>query len=305
MLCELLDSLERLRLPEDCVVRFLVVENDDRSLSRDAVNQHATATPNARFEHVLETEPGIPFARNRAAKEALLNGDDLLAFVDDDEVVDVEWLARLLDGYRSSDALLLGGPLSIRPMRDGLTWTQRMMYTCLMRRYLKKERRAARRGNLTGAPGVTIVTNNWLGDTRLFSEHGIWFDETMRYTGGTDTKFCGDVRSRQLPVAWVKDAYVYEDIPPERLTFGYQFRRARDQSNTNFGRRLKNNPSARWRGLLSLPLKMLSAAWLAVLLLPTTGRTVFDLARTCGWVAGRIQALRGRKSDLYAQTTGN
>jgi glycosyltransferase involved in cell wall biosynthesis len=305
MLCELLDSLARLRVPKDCAVRFLIVENDDRSLSRDTVNRRATADPNALFEHVLETEPGIPFARNRAAKEALGNGDDLLAFVDDDEVVDAEWLARLIYGYRNSDALLLGGPLSIRPIRDGLTWTQRKMYTCLKRRYLKKECRAARRGSLTGAPGVTIVTNNWLGDTRLFSEYGIWFDETMRYTGGTDTKFCGDVRSRQLPIAWVNDAYVYEDIPPERLTFGYQFRRARDQSNTNFGRRLKNNPSARWSGLLSLPLKMLSAAGLAVLLLPTMGRTVFDLARTSGWIAGRIQALRGRESALYVQPTGN
>jgi len=297
MLCELLASLASLRIPENCDVRFLIVENDDLPLSREAVNENAKATSNARFEHVLETEPGIPFARNRAAKEALGNGDDLLAFVDDDEVVDAEWLARLIYGYRNSDALLLGGPLSIRPMRDGLTWTQRKMYTCLKRRYLKKEHRAARRGNLTGAPGVTIVTNNWLGDTRLFSEHGIWFDETMRYTGGEDTKFCADVRTRQLPIAWVKDAYVYEDIPPERLTFGYQFRRARDQSNTNFVRRLQSKPSARWRGMLSLPLKTLSAAGLAVLLLPTMGCIVFDLARTYGWIAGRIQAMRGRSAQ--------
>ena len=231
-------------------------------------------------------------------------GDRLLAFVDDDEVVDESWLVELIDMYRKSEAVLIGGPLSIQPPLDDLNWTQRKMHECLRRRYVKKERRAAQRGNVNGTDGVTIVTNNWIAQTRLFSEYGLWFDEAMRFTGGTDTKFYTEVRAKNLPTAWAKDAYVYEGIPPERLTFGYQFRRARDQSCTNFSRRLKSDPSLRWKGLTSIPLKSLSALVLAVLLLPSRGNTMFELARTSGWVAGRIRAMFGLKSDLYAETTG-
>lgn len=305
MLAGLIDSFAALQTPPDCEVRFLVVENDDAPHSRDVVEVRQGRLPGGALDYVLETEPGIPFGRNRAAREALAAGHDLLAFVDDDEVVAEDWLVHLIAGYRQSGAALIGAPLGIHPQQDGLSWTQKRMHDCIRRRYARKEARAARRAGLTGTPGVTIVTNNWLAEMRIFRDHGIWFDEAMRFTGGTDAKLSAEVKKAGLPTAWVDDAYVYEIVPPERLTFAYQFARGRDQSNTNFRRKIDNSGAARWSTLVSVPLKALSAVVLAVLLIPTNGRTMLDLARTTGWMAGRIGALFGSRSSLYARTTGH
>ncbi len=101
MLQALLDSWAGIDPPPDCVVRFLVVENDDEPRARDLVTARHPL-PAGALDYVLETDPGIPFARNRAAREAIVAGHELLAFVDDDEVVARDWLDRLIAGYRAS-----------------------------------------------------------------------------------------------------------------------------------------------------------------------------------------------------------
>ena len=305
MLSALLDSFAALNPPEECHIRFLVVENDDQPRSREIIDARGGRLPAGRLDYVLETEPGIPFGRNRAAKEAIAAGHDLLAFVDDDEVVARDWLSRLIAGYRESGAALIGAPLGVHPPQEGLSWIQKKMHDCIRRRYAGKVTRAGRKAGLTGTPGVTIVTNNWLAETAIFHEHGIWFDEEMRFTGGTDAKLSAEVKAAGLPTAWVADALVYEIVPPERLTFRYQFARGRDQSNTNFRRKIDRSSVARWSVLVSVPLKSLSAVVLGALLIPTNGRTLLELARTTGWVAGRVGALFGIRSALYAETTGH
>jgi hypothetical protein len=43
-----------------------------------------------------------------------------------------------------------------------------------------------------------------------------------------------------------------------------------------------------------------------VIALPLTGgRTLLDVVRTSGWIAGRFDALFGRRSDLYKTVTGD
>lgn len=304
MLSALLDSFAGLNPPEDCDIRFLVVENDDEPRSRAIVEAREGQLPAGRLDYVLESEPGIPFARNRAAREAITARRRLLAFVDDDEIVDPDWLVRFVAGYRDSGAVLLGGPHGICAAEPGLSWLQRRIHHGLRRRFEKKAERAARLAGLGGTPGVNIVTNNWLAETSIFSDHDIWFDEMMRFTGGTDAKFSAEVKGAGLPTAWVADARVYENVPPERLSFAYQFRRARDQSNTTFRRKIAEAPSARRSALVSVPLKLLGVGWFTLLLLPTNGATLLDLAHTTGWIAGRLGALLDLRSSHYAETTG-
>ena len=301
MLRAALESFSNLRVPDNCDATFLVVENDDTNHAEGVV----AAMGNPALHYVLETEPGIPFARNRAAKVAIEKGMDLLAFIDDDEVVAEDWLVALLRGYRNSHAVLFGAPLRAAPPAEELSWSERLFYKGTVAHYEKQERRAARKASLHATPGVTIVTNNWLGETGLFRDHGIWFDEAMRFTGGTDTKFHRDVSALGLPTGWVDDAFVYETIPADRLTWAYQYARGRDQSNASMTRKLEKNPGSRWNVLVSVPLKMLTVCWLAVGLIPTLGGTALELARTVGWISGRIGAVRGKRSHHYVQTTGH
>ncbi len=292
-------------IPEKVKVTFLVIENDTEERSKDLIQTLRPAFKNCDLVYALETEPGIPFARNRAATESIEIGSDLLLFVDDDEEVPRDWLQKIIQGYRNSEAKLIGAPLRARRPEENLTFLQKLMFTNLKSRYRKKERRASRKASLKGTTGVTIVTNNWLAETSLFSEHNIWFDESMRHTGGTDSKFYAEVIAKGLQTAWVQGAHVYETIPPERLSFLYQYGRARDQSNTNFRR--KNNGTVRLNPIVltSILIKLIAVIGLILTLPITAGRTLMTLARALGWIAGRIGAIAGSKSTLYSSTTGN
>ena len=305
MLEALLRSWSSLIIPEEVTVTFLVIENDTEERSKDLIQTLHPIFKSSELVYALETEPGIPFARNRAARESLEMESNILLFVDDDEEVASDWLEKIIQGYRSSKAKLIGAPLRARLPEENLTLLQRLMFTNIKSRYRKKELRASRRASLEGTSGVTIVTNNWLADTSLFSEHNIWFDESMRHTGGTDSKFYAEVIAKKIPTAWVRDAYVYETIPPERLSFLYQYRRARDQSNTNFRR--KNNGTVRLNLVLvtSILIKLIAVVGLILTLPFTAGRTLMTLARALGWIAGRAGAIAGSESNLYSNTTGN
>jgi glycosyltransferase involved in cell wall biosynthesis len=100
------DRTERLArcldsLPRD-VHEILVIDNapsDDRT--RDL------AASRAQVRYIREPKPGLDFARNRALREAT---SELLAFVDDDVIVDPEWLPGLIEAWRDNpDAAAVTG----------------------------------------------------------------------------------------------------------------------------------------------------------------------------------------------------
>jgi GT2 family glycosyltransferase len=72
-------------------IELLVVDN---APSNDETWKLVAASPGVRY--VCEPRPGLDFARNRAVAEAR---GELLAFVDDDVVVDREWLAGLREAF--------------------------------------------------------------------------------------------------------------------------------------------------------------------------------------------------------------
>lgn len=75
-------------------VEVLVVDNAPSDLSTHRVARAATGPFAVRY--TLEPKPGLDFARNRALHESR---GELLAFVDDDVVVDRGWLAGLLEAH--------------------------------------------------------------------------------------------------------------------------------------------------------------------------------------------------------------
>lgn len=107
--CDILDrtlgSLRGLEVPEGVEVEAIVVNNlcTDRT---DEVVRGWVSRSKFPLRLVHESNIGLNNARNRAIREARF---DLLAFLDDDVLVDPGWLAGLLRSFDESDAGMIGG----------------------------------------------------------------------------------------------------------------------------------------------------------------------------------------------------
>jgi GT2 family glycosyltransferase len=85
-------------------VNILVIDNAPGDNSTSAVVERF-----AEVRYVIEKKPGLDFARNRAVQEAT---GELLAFVDDDAVVDHAWLEGLAQAWAANpDAAAFTGPV--------------------------------------------------------------------------------------------------------------------------------------------------------------------------------------------------
>lgn len=307
MLGELLDSFRAMRVPPDVEPFYVIVENNDVPTLDAPVARFREAVAPVPVTLALEPDLGIPIARNRACDIAIGNGADLLAFVDDDETVTPDWLERIMARYRSTDLVLIGGPvLPDFPARGATVW-QRLLQAGIAHRYLSKARKAEAAMRSGRQHRISIVTNNWLAEAAIFARHGIRFDPRLRFTGGSDTAFWRDVRAAGLPTGWAPDAAVVETIPPDRVSWRYQFRRAMEQSRTSLGHKIRREGyrSAFLSAVPAVLARLVGMLALVVAIPFIGGPGLIQLARGTGWLAGRVTGLLGARSNLYRETTGS
>lgn len=303
MLSGLLASYAALKLPAGVAVTFLVVDNAPDAPVEDVVDAWRTET-GLDGRYVLEREPGIPFARNRAMDEARAMGAGFLAFVDDDEVVDADWLTAIVNHQRQTGSNLVGGPVRSNPPANS-GWFDRFLYAGVRQRYLRKEAKNARKRERGRDGEITILTNNWYGDLAWFAASDVRFDIGLRYSGGSDTALYHAATAKGASTSWCPEAVVYETVPKERLTLGYQFRRARDQAATSFWRKKAAERRSLPVNLATSAGKIVFGAVLVVVSPFTLGRTLVDGARMLGYGVGYAAAIGGRKSRHYEALQGD
>ncbi len=200
-----LDSIAEQRLAPD--VRLDVVVADDSS--DGAVARLLAERRNAALS-VAVVSVG---ARNIAtARNAALGGasGEFVAFIDDDETADPDWIASLLAVASRHEADAVFGPVRAIYPADAPAWM-------------------ARTGVFSKTPGAdgerlrTGATSNAL--VRRSAVAGLRFREAFGRTGGEDTDFFRRLhRQGAVLVASAKGA-VSETVPPERLRVGHLRRR--------------------------------------------------------------------------------
>jgi len=97
-------------------VGFLIVDNCPDGQVRDVCERVAPRLP-WKLDMVEEHRRGRTYARNRAAQEGLRRGFDFLAFIDDDDEPEPDWLERLVAAQAASGAEIVCG--AMRPTFSG------------------------------------------------------------------------------------------------------------------------------------------------------------------------------------------
>jgi len=216
----LLHSLRLLNFTPSMDVCFCVVDNDTEPSARTIVEGAALDFPRP-LRYVHETNPGIPSARNRALSEAVVPG--YLAFLDDDETADPQWLIELHRVAKTTGATFVQGPVQMR-VEDPIDrwWLDTVMF---------KQKQFADQSERHES-----WTNNVMIDMDFVRRTGSRFDEALRFDGGSDTLFFQDLIRQGGHGVWAAHAWVFEMQPKSRLQWSWtvqrQFRYGTTRANT-------------------------------------------------------------------------
>jgi len=104
-LAETLESLRELRCPETAEYEILVVDNNSNDDTPQVIQEYRHLLA-PRLRGVLEPRQGLSHARNRALQEAK---GQIVSFLDDDVIVDPDWLSAVAGAFEEHSATVVGG----------------------------------------------------------------------------------------------------------------------------------------------------------------------------------------------------
>lgn len=198
-------------VPAGIECAIAVIENNHEITCAAQVERIARETGWSIFV-VLEPELGLPFARNRCGITAVERGFDWVLYIDDDEEATPGWLETMIAAAQCNEAdVHYGRVISIYPPGTP-DWMA-----------LPEPNKRATGTLLTKAEG-----HNTLVKSRIFAPDGLnlRFDETLRFTGGSDTDFFTRVHKAGAVIRWLGEAVVKENVPANRMTLDWQLQRA-------------------------------------------------------------------------------
>ncbi len=177
----------------------VVVDNDALESGREAVDA-ARRAAQLDVDYYVEPERNISLARNRSVENARGN---MIAFIDDDEFPETDWLFNHFRVLKESKASGVLGP--VRPHFDGQApaW--------LIKSGLVERREFATGQRLTNERFTR--TGNVLLWRSLFAGRKDWFDPSFGKTGGGDAIFFKRMMEKGHVFIWCNEAVVYRDRP--------------------------------------------------------------------------------------------
>jgi succinoglycan biosynthesis protein ExoM len=209
LLARLLASIAQQRLPDGVTLGVIVVDNDPAGTAREAVNNAATAGLSVRY--FLQPKKNIALTRNMGVANTT---GEYIAFIDDDEYAEQDWLKNLYETLHKYQAEVVFGPVIGMLPDDAPMWV--------------REGEFFKRASLpTGATEkIEGATNNAFLRAARVREDNILFNPKYGLTGGEDTDFFLRLRAAGAKLVWCNEAVVREIVPPDRMTVGWLVRRA-------------------------------------------------------------------------------
>lgn len=281
----LMHSLRAVVRPGQTEIELVLVDNDAQASARTVFDECTLDFPwPARYVH--EPRPGVSHARNRCVSEAR---GEWIAFVDDDEWVDANWLCELVRWARSSQADVVMAPVHPVFEADVPAWVTSSGAFHEMR----LDSGAAVAWNF-------CATNNVLMRRELQSRLG-GFDVRFGSSGGEDVEFFFRCSQAGARLVWCQDAAVFEGIPKERLTRSWVLRRC-ISGGRNFARIRRRHGGMLagvdvWlRGLAGL-IVFGSCSALARLVLSGAAAARCECLAAMGW--GKLTPFRARVGGYY------
>lgn len=189
---------------------IVVVDNDNLQSAKSTVEyfKQKSLIP---IHYYNEPEQNIALARNKAVESATGN---FIAFIDDDEFPEKDWLLHLYQAYKNSDADGIFGPVKPYFQEKAPDWLIKGKIC---------ERLTHKTGTILSAGSCR--TGNVLLHRNIFHGEVDRFDRAFGRTGGEDNNFFHKKIQEGRVFKWCNEAVVHEIVPPERWKKSYYLKR--------------------------------------------------------------------------------
>jgi succinoglycan biosynthesis protein ExoM len=201
-------SIVNLSLKPEMEIEVVVVDNDEAMSGKptfESVKQN--------FPHTLiyasETKKNISAARNKCLEIAQ---GEWIAFIDDDEVADSEWLINLFLAVKTYDADVVFG-------RVATIYPATCPHWIIAGKYFDRKIRQTGGIVSSGACNSTLVNN------KLRKENNLFFDLDYGLSGGEDADFFHRLHNFGAKLVNSHEAFVEEEVEPQRLNTEYLVKR--------------------------------------------------------------------------------
>ncbi len=225
----------------------MIVDNDAEQSAKETVADFAVNST-VRIDYYTEATSNIALARNKAVQSAT---GEYLAFIDDDEVPQKDWLLTLLKACQQFKADGVLGPVHPHFEQSPPEWLTKGGF------YNRPTHKTgfvmtwdeARTGN------VLIRKQILEGENPVFKpEFG---------TGGEDQDFFRRMMEKGHTFIWCDEAPAFETIPPHRWEWRFLLKRALLRGKTSF-RHPKNRLQNIAKSLIAVPLYVIALPLLLV-----------------------------------------
>lgn len=265
----LIKSLKKIDYPN---YKIIIVDNNSSDGTVELINSNEELTV------IIEERQGLSYARNKAI-DWCDSSVDYLAFLDDDEEVDPDWIKRMLEVFLTDRRIVVvGGPyLPVYEVKKS-DWMIKDFF--------------AYRDDFKGieiAKYTNIVGGNFMVDFKILKERDVKFNTKLGYNGslllsGEDVDFIKALVQEGDLCGFTEFAHVRHYINKDKLTIKWLSKRVYSEGITQW---YKYGTKDFFHSLLHLPLNTVTfMCSLFTFNVSIMGKRFFKIVHCLGVISG-------------------
>jgi glycosyltransferase involved in cell wall biosynthesis len=212
-----LNSIVAMSVPEDLLWEIIVVDNNSSDDTKDVVEEFRTSS-GLNVVYAFEGEQGLSYARNRSIREAK---GEIIAFIDDDVVVDGNWLVRVCEVFETHKPAVMGGKVLMQGELAVPKWFSKGVSDPL--------------GGFDRGDGIIIADNHYNGlvgiganmsfRREVFDAVGLFRTDLGRKGNklgmGEETELYWRIKNRGEKCIYYPAAFVHHCVDSRKMSKGY------------------------------------------------------------------------------------
>tara|TARA_B100000900_G_scaffold230759_1_gene195952 strand:- start:629 stop:1513 length:885 start_codon:yes stop_codon:yes gene_type:complete len=192
-----LKSLNRLKIPGNYKFKIIFVINPKFNIARNLLKKFLNNIDYLILESIREN---IPDSRNVFLKFIKNKNIRYAGFLDDDCIIDKNWLYNMINFIDKNNCDIVGGP------------QKHKIKNKIFRDYYNVLEPNRHHGELVS----WVATNNCFFSKKVLSKSNILFDPKLSNIGGSDQLFFNKLNKKKFLIRWNKKSFITENFNFQR-----------------------------------------------------------------------------------------